>query len=1274
MLHKTTSYRSSAALAMALVLVLFTPSASALFCCDNPFRSVVQQVSRAIDSGARQAVRSVQDAGKRVQGTLRRAAATVRSAAGQVVAQGQTIIKKAVDTVKSGVKAVQQGVGNLVKAVGLPAIKTGLNKVIDLVEGGSAKLGELVVAPLQLVKGLLGPLGGAFDVTAIAGALKQAGKSGAADAKKCVGAFNDLSLGQVGTLAKCLAQSVIANLPGLGQFIAFMKDAGLPGGFTSPEGLLKAFTKLGGAGMKAVEAVYKMGLDKLPGVPQLEVIQGLWGTAQKIAGELGSGKLGDNLQKIVEKVMTELTEVIPKFIEKFTGFRDGVRKLLTLELKSPFEQNAAVQAEIDRVAANVLDPIVIIIGGLIKKLVPAKVVDDTIKLVRQPMMTTWSAMMRGLIFGRSVLKQAARLILPRIIEGGANVAGLIEKFLPKVPPVVKEVLLAVFDQMQSFFGGIGSFMLTLVPELKETVERVLDSIVGATQDVKGVMATLSGASKAKSPLAMLDVMAGIGDGSEGGGEGEAGAKKAKAAPATKLDPVAIAAARKAYAAAGKREQELILASETADNKYLEAKFKSEAAGAAEKGKAQAAHDAAEKAGETTRAAQTALLKVDPDAATERVITTVWGKLSEAFMKVVWDGGTAVADLFITSLTRLYLFAMQVVIAAAGGVGGVFVVTMDWVPLLAELYGTVCVTGTQILAEAGRTIFNSVVLPELRGLIKDQLVDYGTLFVELWKNPAKRKQMQVIGNVVEKLFKEMGPFADRLAKVRDTVKAGASALYAGPLGGFFKQLPPQLFAAISKAVTKGAELLQQLAIQLAKKVATAVASKGKGGGEKPITPTEIAKLIIHEVRDPVIDYLTSLLPEEDEYRGLKTALTAGLNTAADALEREPSPAKLLNPGAMIKLIGDALNNARLGLGEFLAGKAKLPELDGFIAAGIGRIAKLLQSGQLKKEIIDLLKAGPIGLIREVFALKEEGKKSLEDFIIDDLLLKNAPADLREELRTSLHGAFKLVLEPGALAGVLKAGVRGVVAKVVELAHAPVTKLLLRDFPEGPVTQALRETLFALGQEASQATSPLFDKLIKGGLAGIAGMLLAKEKVAGALALVLTADLSDAEALRASLQTAIKSSGNKLAESGLSAQFSKAGIKSLLVDFGKPVAEYLIAQLAKGVPNPGLASAVRTLLLASLDDLVTSKSLADALRNVPQRMLSRVLAYAKKLVERAEALGKAKAASLRAALGSLASALQSSLSTTNMLKEANAALISVAGNLGQATLPSVEEVLR
>jgi hypothetical protein len=1206
----------------------------------------------------------------------------------QVVKQVSEPVRRAVDHVKKDVerkgrtlrrhmdnvrKHVEKTAGRFVKGAMMPAVKGALKTLVDAVAKGGKNAAAAAKAPLQAVKMALGPLGKHFHVQAITKSIRQSGVGFAKDATKCIAAFADLSPGAVGTLVKCMTASVVASLPGIGNFLGFLKEIGFPNQIGSPKVLLEAFTKLGDAGMRGIQTVYKMGLGNIPGIPKLDSIEGLWRAAQKTArtllgGAKGGGQsLDGGMQKIIEKVMAELALMVPKLIEKFTGFRDGVRKLLTLELKTPWEKNAAVQAEIDRVAGNVIDPLVAIIATTIKKVVPRKLVDDTVALVKKPLLGAWSFIMRGLIFGRSLLKQGARMLLPRIIEGAAGVARWMEKL--KIPPMVKNVLLGIFDQMQNFFGGIGSFLLTLVPELRETVIRVLDSVVAASEDVKGALRTLGSASSAKSPQDMLSAMAGI----EAAASGD-GAQK-DSPKARRLDPAAIAAARKAYTRATKEAMRLGIQAEKADNALLEAKARGGSTKAAE-GRVAAAREAADKANEAVMAARTALLRVDPDAATERVITTVWERLVEALLKVVWDGGNAVADLFITSLNRAYLLVMQIMVAAMGGIGGVFVVTIDWVPLLAELYGTVCITLSQVMVEASRTIFNSVVLPEIRVLVKDQLVDYGTLFVDLWKNPKKRAQMQTIGRVLNKVFESMGPFAARLAKARDTVKAGAAALYAGPLGAFFKKLPPQLFAAISKAVTKGTELLQKLAIQSAKALGSAIASKGKAGpGERKMTPQEIAKIIIGVVREPLIEYVTSLLPDEPELDDLKRALAGGMGAAADRLAAEPSPVKLLNPAAIIGVIGDGILGAKAALATFLAKKWKVPDLDGVLEGAIGRVGQLFKSGGIKAEVIRVLQSGPLGIIREVFSIGVEGKKSLRDFIVDRLVLR-APADLRAELTESLQKSFDLVLQPGALSTVLKDGIRGIVAKVVELSHKPILKLMLRGFPEGPVTQAVREVLLALGKEASAPNSPLFTKLAQGGIAGVVGIVLEKESVADALAGVLTADLESAGELRSQLAGAIQRTGAKLAEKGLTAQFNKDGLRSLLVDFGKPVAQYLIDRLTRGIGFPAIAGAVKTLLLASLDDLAKSESLADAIRNVPQKMLARLRLYAEKLAERVQQIAAAKAGSLRGTLATLASSVSSAIGTPRMLDEAKAALAQLASDLkdASASLPAVEEVLR
>jgi hypothetical protein len=432
--------------------------------------------------------------------------------------------------------------------------------------------------------------------------------------------------------------------------------------------------------------------------------------------------------------------------------------------------------------------------------------------------------------------------------------------------------------------------------------------------------------------------------------------------------------------------------------------------------------------------------------------------------------------------------------------------------------------------------------------------------------------------------------------------------------------------------------------------------------------EVVDLILGALTPPLVEFITVAFAKD---AALQEALSAGLNAAIDAVRARKNLGELLNPGTVLKAIGSALEHPKVSgiLAERFTQKAgRLPlghcrsGLEEAVANGIRSIAgflkrdDLLTSAQSQDELMKLLEGGGLGLLRGLF---REVKP-----VLVCMLTKDLPEDLKGSFGKSLEAALALIEEPEEIGRVLAGGVPAVVGRVIELTHEPLTALIMRQFPEGPLTSAVRAALLDLGREASSLE--FLRKIAASGVWGIAGEAI--RRAADPLAVLLTSGFDDAQ-LRAGAKSEIERLAGEVQRGALAEKLKKRGLVGLVADFAAPIRKRVGEALAS-VTGP-LAVAVRAAVDDVTDQLAVRGSVDEVnalLREGGRMYLARLRAYLLALLARGDKLA---ALAEKPAL-----ALGAASMSPKELAEAAAALRAAAEQAAalKLSVPAMKEVLR
>lgn len=1153
---------------------------------------------------------------KTVKRVSEKAADTVRSAVGK----GRGLGKKAMDAVSRVGGDAFKRIQKLAKS-GPGAGK----KVRDALRALSGQAMDAVRKAVGAGKGIAKKFGAAIKDT-----LHKA-VEGARGFAKAVGG----AIGKGLDALKNLAKGLTGGLAGLPE--VFTKLAGMLklGALKSPQQLLPALMKLPETGLKLFDLLQKPFAKAMkhafPGAGELGKL--LSGAAKTLGQLLKPGGASKLVNGMIDGAFNKVTDFAMKAVERAMTVREELRKLLTLEgLQSPFDPRHDKQ--ITRFLDLLLEPIEGGMMSLFGKLIPKPILALARKLGLEPMRKAMLFGARLFIVGRTGLVKLAGVVVPYLMKGAVGAHAALKK-LP-IPSFVKELVLTGFDKFHEMFGGLlGTLANTVAPELTKKLTEAMKSLGAAHADVAGLTTQLA-SLQAKSPAELLQKVAGLTVSGPSSPAAKARAAKAKAA----------------YEAAKKKAAAVRKAAIEATRKGTDAQ-------------AQKATEAIANAEAAVEHAANDLAKVDAVFAKRKVVGAVWEVIAKALMKALWDPMAGFSDLISAAAVRILETVCDVVLAVVAAVLGVIPVCIDWCPLIVE---TIHVVVNVAWAAVGvlRSVVMSVVLPELRMLLEDQLVSLRGMFMRMWEDPKTRGTMQAFGKVIDDVSKMAAPFMKRLGKVGDTLALGPAALASGPLGGMFKKVfPPAFWAAISRAINAGMQLLREAAMQGAVAVAKMVASKGKSGGAsamKKLSPKEIAKTILEALREPVIDFLAAAIPNDK----VRLALTEGFKAASKPFASEPM--KFLNPKGILQLVGKAVYAARKPLSEFLTDRLRVDGLAASMEKGLVEVSKLLEQ---PSQAMVLLRGGLPGILRKAIFIAKDG--------LVGLFIKGLPtAELKAEMKASLLKAFTILETPGELTRVFRKGVKGVLARLIELAHGPITALLLKDFPEGSVKSSIRTVLKSAGEKLSDDKT--LARLAKGGLLGVAGQIFKQPNVATALADVMTGWLgesADRQKLKADVGKAIAEVAGKLEAGTLRGVLSQLGLRGLFDKFGRPVATYLVARLTAGLDPPQLGAALRESVEEALAGFGKKKSIAEVLKGVGHALLSNFKAYVEDLLARGAELFSTKFAALEPVLRAvLASMDEAAVAGSRLVTELRGGLgkLSAALKTASVSLPARRGVTR
>lgn len=992
-----------------------------------------------------------------------------------------------------------------------------------------------------------------------------------ADAKKAVSAGVELGLAAAKKTAEA-AKSAASNL-----------FAGLP-------------EKLKGFGDKIARCFYdnvlaKAGLDKLP---PFEFIKTLLRDAQGWVMQLVKDGPGKTLESLASRVMEGLKDFVPRAIEHVMSLRTQIRELLTEKADDPRAALPALDARIRKVLDLALQPIEQLMEQGLSKVLPAGAVAFLKQVGTEPMKKAAVFAFRVIISGRSHIEKAMSVLIPLAMKGASAAVEALQK-LP-IPPYFKKIVLKAIDKAGELFGGVGAALLDAVaPEVKDVITQIVDSFLAGTDQVEGLLGALPGSNA--DPSAAFEALKKLGG---SGQESEADRAAALAAARKSADETAAAASVAQQAAAqatGKaaKQAEAMNSAKTEldelerqakENKEARIAAKDLAAAKAKFDAAATAHKAAVTqadtvaktylaAAEKAQAAQQKLQSLDPKTIGRRLVAAVSDQVVTAFMKVTWDPASILAEF----LSGVLIQCVDVAFSVGAAVLGVITVTTTYTPFLLSAVQTIAGVALNVVKAIGF----SLVLPEARTLLEDQLLaSVRRILVDMYDGKNAQGDAGTLQKFVDHMktvFANVKPLLERMKTMNETLKQGAMAIYAGPLGKLFQKLPPELVSAVLRAISKGVAALRDTALK-----ATLRAIKTQGAAGQPITMEEIVDLVIGALAPPVIEFLTVAFTADPE---LQAALSAGFNDALDAVRARKDMKELLNPLTVLKAIGAALENQQVRTVLAARLTQKLPpglqtagcqgSIEASISSGIGRVAALLKSDTVMgdtQQLSKLLSGGAAGLLRAVL---EDVKPSLVC-----MLTKNLPDDLKPSFQRAIEDALALLEDPAELMRVLQGGVAAIIAKVIQLGHAPLVMLVMRQLPDGPLAQSLRAALTSLGQDAS---SPEFlRKLAAGGVWGIAGEALAR--AAEPLSLLLTSGLEN-PALQAEAKAQIERLAADVASGALAEKVRTRGLIGLVADFAKPVRDKLLAAITENVTGPlgevvkASIERVSELLLQSVD---------------------------------------------------------------------------------------------
>ncbi|MBI3072840.1 MAG: hypothetical protein HYY84_12055 [Deltaproteobacteria bacterium] len=944
---------------------------------------------------------------------------------------------------------------------------------------------------------------------------------------------------------------------------------------------------------------------------------------------------------LADKMLKEMLSGIPKTIDYVMGVREDIRGVLVLEGVSDIfdarqdKRNAAnllPNEIIDGVIARIKQPIKEPIERVAANFAGQEFVGAFLNTVSAPLDDILRFSLRGAAMVRTAIKNLLRPLLVKLLEGGVGMANklraVIRAIKQNLPPNSEDVIIAGFDKLSDAFGGAAGFLIESLG-LKDTVLKVLDAIVGSFADVGSLN------DQFKQMRA---------DGRKGDSAGVVGKYQGVASGAY-LAAASAQASRDADTARAAFEQKRneLRAKETAllaemstpilTTNPNDPKLSARARKIEEKRQAvKAAQLAVEAASEESVARARRAAALDPLRGEIKMIVAGWETLSEAFMKLSWDTFMAIMKKLVDDLVEYYVSPMVAIYAGVvSEILSISSVVTTYTPWIPELVGW-AVNAYLAFYKAYLNFYFAMILPEYRVFVKDQVVSLKEDFVKMVRDPAKRATLQQAMSIVNEIGQGLAPIAERLKAVRAKVALGASGLMEGPLGDVLKQLPPELVAAMTNAITTGIKMLQKLGSQAAVEGTQMIISGGATGSITLPDPKVIAKKIVKALRGPLLDYFIAVLPVGPKFEKLKTAFGKFLKAAIDKpkkIEDEENPWDIIAPAKIVQRIGNGLKDdgAQEDFAGFLADGAAdlagvkdcaaadpagdvkggagarsgtaLDALKALIKAKLKVAADVVASGNLANAS-KLLKGGAYGIIREVVS----GTRGL----VACMLLKQVPdtlSDIKVELKGSISKAFDTFEKAGEMERVLGKGWKGVVAKVVEIANAPIIKLMLRDFPDGKAKGAVRAALLSLVADDAKVNT-LLTLISEGGLGAVAGEVLATRDVAKAIAEVLTGDLGQPSVTDA-VAGKIAARGADLKSTGaISAAFVKNGIGDIISVVAEPVETELIRQLTPGLVDP-LKGMVVAAIKKGRTEIVAGRALPDVVRSVAGAMLVKLKTY-------------------------------------------------------------------